>query len=45
MKATQEDKHEAMQALAKYDILTDHCDRERFLKNFEEQGVDLAKIH
>ena len=35
MKASKQEKEEAARALAKYDILTDHCDRQRFLKNFE----------
>ena len=42
-KATKEEKEEASNALAKYDLLTDHADRERFLKNFEESGGGQGK--
>ena len=41
-KATKEEKEEASGALAKYDLLTEHADRERFLKHFE---VEVAKMH
>ena len=32
-----------MNALAKYDVLTDHADRERFLMNFEDHGGGTGK--
>ena len=42
-KATKEEKEEAVSALAKYDLLTDYADRERFLKDFEENGSGGGK--
>ena len=43
MKATKEEKEEATRALAKYDILTDHEERQRFLKDFEDHGSGSGK--
>ena len=40
---TREEKEEASSALAKYDLLTDYADRERFLKDFEENGSGGGK--
>ena len=43
MQATKEEREEAARALAKYDILTDHEERQRFLKDFEEHGEGKGK--
>ena len=40
---TPEEKEEAERALAKYDVLTDYADRQRFLKNFEDNGNGHGK--
>ena len=40
---TPEEKEEAERALAKYDVLTDYADRQRFLKSFEEHGGGTGK--
>ena len=37
-KATPEQKEEANQALAKYDLLTNHEDRQQFIKQFDSNG-------
>ena len=37
-KATEAEKKEASQALAKYDLLTNHDDRQHFLNTFESNG-------
>ena len=42
-KASPEEREEAQRALTKYDMLTDHGDRMRFLKNFEENGGGTGK--
>ena len=43
MQATKEERDEAVRALAKCDILTDHEERQRFLKDFEEHGSGQGK--
>ena len=42
-KASTAEKEEAYKALCKYDLLTDHQDRQRFLKQFEENGSGAGK--
>ena len=43
VKATPAEREEALRALAKYDLLTDHDERQRFLKDFEEHGSGQGK--
>ena len=43
VKATQAEREEALAALAKYDLLVDPTERQRFLKDFEENGSGHGK--